>query len=133
MPLRLVPVITRPGQVLKREQQAPRRRGRGASAGVAVSGYPGEGGDVQPDSAGSGRAVIIAGGINGPVADRPGGAAFIAASWRGGGRPQPWAAGRWSVPVTVMHQVERGLRAAAAARSRASAGSMGPIPSISPG
>src|SRR6478752_1766602 len=37
----------------------------------------------------------------------------------------------WS--VTVTHQVVFGLRAAAAARSRASQGSTGPIPGISPG
>jgi hypothetical protein len=38
---------------------------------------------------------------------------------RGRGLPQPWLTGLLSGPVTVIHQVERGSRAAAAARSGA--------------
>ncbi len=44
----------------------------------------------------------------------------------GRAQPCPMACPSWS--VTVTHHVDRGLRAAAAARSRARAGSTGPIP-----
>jgi hypothetical protein len=48
----------------------------------------------------------------------------------GRAQPCPTACPSWS--VTVTHQVDRGLRAAAAARSRARSGSMRPVPGVSP-
>ena len=49
------------------------------------------------------------------------------------GRAHPWPMACPCSSVTVTHQLDRGLRAAARARSRASQGSTGPIPAISPG
>src|SRR5216683_498781 len=49
------------------------------------------------------------------------------------GRAQPWATGRPSGPVTVTHHLVAGLRAAAAARSRAVPGSMMPRREAVPG
>jgi hypothetical protein len=51
----------------------------------------------------------------------------------GAGRAQPWPMAWPWLSVTVTHQVERGLRAAAWARSRARSGSTGPISPVSPG
>ena len=51
----------------------------------------------------------------------------------GAGRAQPWPMAWPWLSVTVTHQVDRVVRAAAAARSRARSGSRGPIPAISPG
>src|SRR6185369_11718682 len=82
-------------------------------------------GDAQPPSPSSG--------VNAnPGPSRvPGPARF---RWRlGSGRAQPWPTACPCPSVTVTHHVVAGLRAAAAARSRASQGSMGPIPGISPG
>jgi hypothetical protein len=67
-------------------------------------------------------------------APRPGFVTFLTlAGVVPGRRPgaAPIACPSWS--VTVTHQAVRGFRAAASARSRASSGSMGPMPSISPG
>src|SRR6185437_2433950 len=61
----------------------------------------------------------------------PGPARFPWALGSGRAQPCPTACPCWS--VTVTHQVVFGLRAAAAARSRASHGSTGPIPASSPG
>jgi hypothetical protein len=46
----------------------------------------------------------------------------------GAGLAQPCPMACPWLSVTVRHQVERGLRAAAAARSRARPGSIGPVP-----
>src|SRR5204863_5819072 len=51
----------------------------------------------------------------------------------GSGRAQPCPTAWPCSSVTVTHHVVVGLRAAAAARSRASQGSTGPIPESSPG
>ena len=64
----------------------------------------------------------------------PGGPGPARVLWLpGSGRAQPWPTAWPCWSVTVTHQVVLGLRAAAAARSRASHGSTGPSPDSSPG
>src|SRR5690349_18172992 len=63
-----------------------------------------------------------------------GGAGPVRFLWLlGSGRAQPWPTACPCSSVTVMHHVVFGLAAAAFARSRASHGSTGPNPEISPG
>ena len=87
-------------------------------------------GGEPPGAVPAGRAGLIGASKGEP--GLPGG------SWPSGfrrlaGRAQPCPTACPSLSVTVTHQVDRGLRAAAAARSRARSGSTGPIPPISPG
>ena len=68
------------------------------------------------------------------VKRNPGGPGPARCLWLlGSGRAQPCAMAWPWLPVTVRHHVVLGLRAAAAARSRASHGSTGPRPDSSPG
>ena len=88
-------------------------------------------GGEPPGSVSAGRPRLIGGGEGkrwpaGRI--RPVGFSAVSRAGRSRGR---WRARALS--VTVTHQVDRGLRAAAAARSRARSGSIGPMPPSSPG
>jgi hypothetical protein len=79
-----------------------------------------------------GRPQSVGCGGPGPLGPSPGGSGLPCLLIAGSGLAQPCPMA-WPWPsVTVTHQVERGLRAAAAARSLHRSGSTGPIPPIPP-
>ena len=99
---------------------------------------PVSGGGQPPGAVSAGRPVLARGRRENPGPSRfpvpPVGAGPAPVlRFLGAGRAQPCPTAWPSWSVTVTHQVVLGFRAAAAARSRARAGSTGPMPGISPG